>query len=57
MSVIAKNKSHKDSVAQPDPARKFSTVEEAAQAKTNQAWETVLKHVDWNKLDSLRNQK
>lgn len=34
--------------------RKFATVEEAAQAKTDYVWNTVLKNVDWDKLEEMR---
>lgn len=34
--------------------RKFDTAEEAAQAKTDYVWSTVLKNVDWDKLEEMR---
>lgn len=34
--------------------RKFDSVEEAAQEKTDHAWNTVFKHVDWNKFEEMR---
>ncbi|SOD88391.1 hypothetical protein SAMN06269250_2644 [Spirosoma fluviale] len=37
--------------------RKFASVEEAAQAKTDYAWNTVLKNVDWDKLEEIRKSK
>jgi len=37
--------------------RKFDTPEEAAQAKTDYVWNTVLKNVDWDKFEQMRKQK
>lgn len=34
--------------------RKFDTAEEAAQAKTDYVWSTVLQNVDWDKLEEIR---
>ena len=35
----------------------FETVEEAAQAKTDYVWNSVLKNVDWDKFEEMRRNK
>lgn len=37
--------------------RKFASVEEATQAKTDYVWNTVLKDADWDKLEEMRKNK
>lgn len=34
--------------------KSYATVEEAAQAKTDYVWNTVLKDVDWDKFEEMR---
>ncbi|AKD54484.1 hypothetical protein [Spirosoma radiotolerans] len=47
MAVIVKKTDRKLPPNHP-LSRKFDTVEEAAQAKTDYVWNTVLKDFDWN---------
>lgn len=37
--------------------RKFASIQEAAQAKTDYVWNTVLKNVDWDTFDQMRKKK
>lgn len=56
MPTTTKSKGIKNPTLFPNAGRKFTTVEEAAQAKTDQVWNTVLKYVNWEKFETLRNQ-
>ena len=54
MPTVANNSPRKDKASKHPLDRKFASVEEAAQAKTDYVWNTVLKNVDWKQFDQTR---
>jgi len=57
MPTVANTSPKKPKQSKHPLDRKFASVDEAAQAKTDYVWNTVLKNVNWDKFDQMRKNK